>query len=311
MTNPYRQALEEIANLTKENFYTWERWGETLKIARSALETPEEPDPFKTAMHPVTLCAKCGGTGTLPGGTEEYPAGGCCRTGHSRDCKCILCQWIAAYHALQPELQRKNARIAEESAQLTAIREAAKRVQEWCDRVENDPDVIVLFRLVRKLLATIEGSKAPETGTLETVMAKQSTVAINSGAFLQGPAILDGVFNHAEDCRAPDYGACACKPDPRDAADTNTPLRMHIALKILRAWNHGTAGFDARVVGEINAWIDAGMKGPVPWPDSPFFAQWAREQGYSRVGDAVGFRIFMRLVEPKPVVAESGGKDGE
>jgi hypothetical protein len=80
----------------------------------------------------------------------------------------------------------------------------------------------------------------------------------------------------------------------------NVPLRMHIALKILRAWNHGTAGYCLLTVHGINEWIDGGMRGPVPWPTSPFFAEWAQENGYSKVGDYVGFRCLAELTqEPK------------
>jgi len=81
--------------------------------------------------------------------------------------------------------------------------------------------------------------------------------------------------------------------------DANAPLRMHIALKILRAWNHsGTAGYDALVVADINAWIDGGMQGPVPWPDSPFFAKWAAENGYAKIGGKyVGFKFDVALGE--------------
>lgn len=75
----------------------------------------------------------------------------------------------------------------------------------------------------------------------------------------------------------------------------NTPLRMYIALKMLRAWNSGTAGYSADVVVIINAWIDGGMKGPIPWPDNPFFAEWAGKNGLSKVGDYVGFRFTMEL----------------
>lgn len=76
----------------------------------------------------------------------------------------------------------------------------------------------------------------------------------------------------------------------------NVPVRAYIALKILRAWNSGTAGFNAGVVIIINAWFDAGMKGPVPWPESPFFAQWAADNGFSKVGQYVGFKFDAELV---------------
>lgn len=66
----------------------------------------------------------------------------------------------------------------------------------------------------------------------------------------------------------------------------NVPLRTYIALKILRAWHPGgSAGcVDARVVIAIDRWFDGGRKGPVPWPESPFFAEWAERQGLQNVG---------------------------
>jgi hypothetical protein len=81
----------------------------------------------------------------------------------------------------------------------------------------------------------------------------------------------------------------------------NVPLRMHIALKIMGAWNSGTAGFDGGVVMTINHWIDGGMKGPVPWPDSPFFAAWATGAGFAKVGDYVGFSFQAEMTEAIPV----------
>lgn len=83
------------------------------------------------------------------------------------------------------------------------------------------------------------------------------------------------------------------------AADdhANVPIRMFIALKILRAWHSGTAGYDALVVLGVREWIDNGMKGPVPWPNSPFFNEWAEQNGFSRVGDYVGFK-FMATTRP-------------
>lgn len=80
-----------------------------------------------------------------------------------------------------------------------------------------------------------------------------------------------------------------------DKADTNTPIRMYIALKILRAWNNGTAGFHGFVVKIIHDWIDSGMKGPIPWPNDPFFAEWAQENGLSQVGESIGYRFQMEL----------------
>lgn len=77
----------------------------------------------------------------------------------------------------------------------------------------------------------------------------------------------------------------------------NTPLRMHIALQILRAWNSGTEGYCAETVGIVNKWIDGGMDGAIPWPTSPFFAEWAARKGYSKINDRfVGFKFNAELV---------------
>lgn len=75
----------------------------------------------------------------------------------------------------------------------------------------------------------------------------------------------------------------------------NIGLRMHIALRMLRAWNSGTAGFDAHVVSTVHKWIDDGMKGPIPWPKSPFFEEWAAVLGYSNIEGHVGFRFTAKL----------------
>lgn len=79
--------------------------------------------------------------------------------------------------------------------------------------------------------------------------------------------------------------------DASDEKQQNVPLRMHIALKILRAWNSGTAGYDGEVVVTVNKWSDEGMNGPIPFPNSPFFAEWAEDNGYSKVGEYVGFKF--------------------
>lgn len=78
--------------------------------------------------------------------------------------------------------------------------------------------------------------------------------------------------------------------------ETNRPLRMYIALKILRAWNSGSAGFDSLVVLIIHDWIDAGMKGPVPYPTSPFFREWAESNGLSNIHGNVGYRFTAHIV---------------
>ncbi len=76
----------------------------------------------------------------------------------------------------------------------------------------------------------------------------------------------------------------------RDAAVKNGPLRMYLALQMLRAWNSGTQGFEALTVSTVNKWIDDGMSGPIPWPESPFFAEWAEKRGFSNIDGYVGFR---------------------
>lgn len=86
----------------------------------------------------------------------------------------------------------------------------------------------------------------------------------------------------------------------------NVPLRMYIALRVMRAWNSGTAGYDASVVITINDWIDGGMVGSIPWPESPFFARWAQKAGYARVGNYIGFKFDVAL---DPGIAASGARD--
>jgi hypothetical protein len=75
----------------------------------------------------------------------------------------------------------------------------------------------------------------------------------------------------------------------------NHPLRLYIALRLLRAWNHGTAGFSADVVATVNDWFDTGRKGPIPWIDNPFFAEWADSNGYANIEGYVGFRLRLDL----------------
>jgi hypothetical protein len=82
----------------------------------------------------------------------------------------------------------------------------------------------------------------------------------------------------------------------RPTFDGNTPLRMWIALKLMRAWNNGTSGWDGQVVHIVNVWIDGGMTGPIPWPDgNPFFDEWAAQKGFSRVENSIGFRFSATL----------------
>lgn len=69
-----------------------------------------------------------------------------------------------------------------------------------------------------------------------------------------------------------------------------------MALKILRAWNDGPAGYDGEVVSIVHAWIDEGMNGPIPMPQSPFFREWAEANGFFEAsGGCIGFRMLMEL----------------
>lgn len=86
----------------------------------------------------------------------------------------------------------------------------------------------------------------------------------------------------------------------RNTVDGNGPIRLYLALTILRAWNHGSAGYSADVVIAISEWIDGGMKGPIPWIENPFFAEWAAQQGYSNCDGYVGFRCVVVLAAAPP-----------
>lgn len=65
-------------------------------------------------------------------------------------------------------------------------------------------------------------------------------------------------------------------------------LRLRLALQILRSWSNGGASGSAPVARVIHGWIDAGMEGPLPWPDDPGFHAWAAREGLGRVGDHIG-----------------------
>lgn len=65
-------------------------------------------------------------------------------------------------------------------------------------------------------------------------------------------------------------------------------LRQRVALFILRAWGGAGDAGSTGVVGVVHRWIDAGMEGPVPWPDDPAFRAWAARQGLSEVAGHVG-----------------------
>lgn len=74
-----------------------------------------------------------------------------------------------------------------------------------------------------------------------------------------------------------------------------TIIRMRFALLMLREWNGKS--FSAIVAKTVHDWIDGGMNGPVPWPDDPFFAEWATERGWSNVDGSVGFRATVKVHE--------------
>lgn len=92
------------------------------------------------------------------------------------------------------------------------------------------------------------------------------------------------------------YTVCPkCVRWSRRESDPNTPLRMHIALTFLRAW-HTPDQFDSSLVLCIYDWIDGGMNSPIPWPSSPFVAQWAERRGYSNIGGFIGFRLTVEVI---------------
>lgn len=81
------------------------------------------------------------------------------------------------------------------------------------------------------------------------------------------------------------------------APQENTLIRMRFALLTLRNFGGFTGGdLDALVVGTILDWIDSGMNGPVPWPDSPFFKAWAKDRGWSNVNGFIGFKFIAELL---------------
>lgn len=76
-----------------------------------------------------------------------------------------------------------------------------------------------------------------------------------------------------------------------ESGDALLQFRMYVALKMLRAWNSGTEGYEPLTVFTVNEWIDRGMQGSIPWPNSPFFAEWAEKNGLSKIGESVGYKL--------------------
>lgn len=68
----------------------------------------------------------------------------------------------------------------------------------------------------------------------------------------------------------------------------NRLLCLRVALHVLRAWGSVSEVRSPGVTGVIHRWIDAGMEGPVPWPDDAGFGPWAARNGLCRIGDHIG-----------------------
>ena len=77
----------------------------------------------------------------------------------------------------------------------------------------------------------------------------------------------------------------------------NAAIRLYVALKMLRAWSLDS--FNLGVVSVVRDWMDGGMKGPIPFPSSPFFADWASKNGLSNIDGSVGFLLKGELVKPR------------
>ena len=75
-------------------------------------------------------------------------------------------------------------------------------------------------------------------------------------------------------------------------------MRLRIALKIIREFGGFGNSFHGGVMHTMTKWMDAGMDGPVPWPESVFFDTWATAQGMSNVDGFVGYRLTVNLVRP-------------
>jgi hypothetical protein len=56
-------------------------------------------------------------------------------------------------------------------------------------------------------------------------------------------------------------------------------IRLRIALQIIREFGGFGNGFHGGVTATMTKWMDNGMDGPVPWPESVFFDTWAASKG--------------------------------
>ena len=72
-------------------------------------------------------------------------------------------------------------------------------------------------------------------------------------------------------------------------------LRFRTALLILRAFGASAHNRSPAVVATVNRWIDAGMSGPVPWPDDPAFRMWAARNGFGNVAGNVDYWAYTVL----------------
>lgn len=72
--------------------------------------------------------------------------------------------------------------------------------------------------------------------------------------------------------------------------DSIQQINMYIALRVLHAWHSGTAGYCAESVLIVNDWIARGMEGPIPFPKSPYFAEWAEQNGFADIDGGIALR---------------------
>lgn len=70
----------------------------------------------------------------------------------------------------------------------------------------------------------------------------------------------------------------------REAAAEQGSLifRLRLALKMCREWALGDEGYSALTCGYLRDWIDAGMTGPLPWPDDVVTKRWLIQNGYNK-----------------------------
>jgi hypothetical protein len=78
------------------------------------------------------------------------------------------------------------------------------------------------------------------------------------------------------------------------AAQGTQIIRLRIALKILREFGGLGRGFHAGVMATIKPWLEGNMQGPVPYPRSVFFDEWAASEGMSNVNGHVGYLLVAK-----------------